>query len=54
MGQKFVSLVSTVCVVWYLAVRGVDHSSRGVVPKVVVLRVILKPQELEGLGPIGL
>ena len=37
-----------------LSLRGVDHSSRGVVPKVVGLRVIIKPQELEGLGPIGL
>ena len=54
LGQGCVSLVSVECVVWCLSPRGVDQSSRGVVPTVVCLCVILKPQEWGGLGPLGL
>jgi hypothetical protein len=38
------------CVVRERSLRQADHSSRGVLPSVVCLRVISKPQQREGLG----
>ena len=41
------------CVVWERSVRRADHSSRGVLPSVVCLNMILKPQQRDGLCPLG-
>jgi hypothetical protein len=38
------------CVVMSKSLRGADHSSRGVLPSVVCLSVIMNPQQRRGLG----
>ena len=48
-----VCLLWALCVVRDRSVRRADHSSRGVLHSVVCLSVILKPQQREGLGPLG-
>jgi hypothetical protein len=48
-----VCLLWVLCVVSDRSVRRADHSSRGVLPSVVCLSVILKLQQREGLGPLG-
>jgi hypothetical protein len=49
-----VCLLWVLCVVRYRALRRVDQSSRGVLPSVVCLSVISKPQQWGGLSPLGL
>ena len=47
------------CLLWVLFVvryssrRRTDHSSRGVLPIVLCLNVIMNPRQWEGLGPLG-
>ena len=40
------------CVVRYRSLRRADHSSRGVLPSVVCLSVIVKPRQWGGHGPL--
>jgi len=43
-GGMAVSLLWVLCVVKYRSLHGADHSSRGVLPSVVRLNVIVKPR----------
>jgi hypothetical protein len=45
--------MSVSCVVTQRSLRGPDHSSGGVLPTVVCLRVIVKPRYLGGPDPLG-
>ena len=36
-----------------LSMRRADHSSRGVIPSVVCLSVIVKSRQLGGISPLG-
>ena len=54
-GQGCLSLVSVVCCQVEVSASGCrpDHSSRGVLPSVVRLSVIMKRQQWVGHGPLG-
>jgi hypothetical protein len=43
----------SVGLLWTSDQRRADHSSRGVLPSVVCLNVIVKPRKWGGLGPLG-
>ena len=49
-----VCLLWVLCVFRFRSLRWVDHSSRGVLPNVVCLSMIVKPWHWGGLGPLGL
>jgi hypothetical protein len=50
MGARFLCLL---CVVRYRSLRPADHSSRGFLPSVVCLSMIVKPRLRGGPGPLG-
>ena len=51
--QRRETLVSVVCVVWYLSLRGADYSSRGFAQNVVSV-CDTESSRWGGLGPLGL
>jgi hypothetical protein len=53
-GGIHVCLLIVFCVVKYRSLRIVDHSSRGVLPSVVCLSVIVNSRQWGGLGPLGM
>jgi len=50
----YVYLLCVLCVIKGWSVRRAEHSSRGVLPKVVCVSVISKPQNRGALEPEGL
>jgi hypothetical protein len=48
----YVCLLWVLCVVRYRSLRRADHSSRGVLPSMVCLSVIVKPRQWGGPGPV--
>jgi hypothetical protein len=52
-GDMGVCLLWVLCVVRYRSLRRGDHSSRGALPTVVCLNVIVKPRQRGGRGPLA-
>jgi hypothetical protein len=52
-GGMVVSLLRVLCVVRQLCLWRADHSSRGVLPSLVCLSLILKPRQWGGVAPLG-
>ena len=53
-GSWIISLISVVCCQVEVSVSVCDHSTRGVLPSVMCLSVIVKSRKGEGPGPYGL